>query len=352
MRPDVVPPEPAELAGYAYLLLEIKDRVRHAQVSAARRVNTELVEMYLAIGRLILDRQTDEGWGAKVIDRLSEDLKTEFPQSRGFSRRNLHYCQKSARVFGDQIVQQLVAQLPWGQITVLIDQVDEPAVREWYVAKAVEHGWSRNVLITHISTNLHTRSNDSPTPALTPTSPLDSELVRGLVKDPYRLDFLALDDGHSERQLEDAIIMKLTGFLAELGPGFAFVGRQVPLRVGDTEFFLDMLFYHLRLRRYVVIELKSGPATPEAVGKLGFYLAVVDDLHRSEEHGDEPTIGILLTGSRDDVVVGYALQGVRGPMAAVTYQALPDDVRNQLPSPAELAAVVTAPAQSPRRASR
>lgn len=352
MHRDVVPHGSAELAGYAELLIDVKERVRRAQISAVRRVNSELVEMYLAIGRMIVDRQIDEGHGSSVIDRLSRDLRAEFPQVRGFSTRNLRYCRAAARTFTNPNLQQLVANLPWGHIAVLIDQVDDHAVREWYAARAVEHGWSRNVLVTHIATSLHTRSNDSPTPALTPTSPLESDLVRGLVKDPYRLDFLSLDAGHTERQLEDAIVTKLTGFLAELGPGFAFVGRQVPLRVGATDFHLDLLFYHLRLRRYVVIELKSGPATPEAVGKLGFYLAVVDDLHRRAELGDDKTIGILLTGSRDDMVVGYALQGARGPMAAVTYQALPDDVRDQLPSPAELAAAVSGPTRSLRPASQ
>lgn len=253
MHRDVVPPESAELAGYGELLVEIKDRVRHAQVSAARRVNTELVEMYLAIGRMILDRQVDEGWGAKVITRLAEDLRAEFPRARGFSGRNLRYCRTAARIFADPIGQQLVAQLPWGHVTVLLDRVTDADTRRWYTAKAVQHGWSRNALATHIATDLHARSNDSPTPALTPTSPLESDLVRGLVKDPYRLDFLSLEAGHSERQLEDAIVTKLTGFLAELGPGFAFVGRQVPLRVGATDFHLDLLFYHLKLRRYVVV---------------------------------------------------------------------------------------------------
>lgn len=175
MRRDVVPPEGTELAGYAELLVEIKDRVRHAQVTAVRRVNTELVEMYLAIGCLILDRQSDEGWGARVIG------------------------QRAAEVFGDEMVQQPVGQLPWGHLTVLLVRVPEPEVRLWYAAKAGQHGWSRNVLITHIVASLHTRSNDSPTPALTPTAPLDSDLVRGLVKDPYRLDFLSLDAGHTER---------------------------------------------------------------------------------------------------------------------------------------------------------
>lgn len=330
------PEHDLELAAYVDLLAKVKDQVRRSQVSASRRVNSELVEMYLGIGRLILDRQADEGWGTRVTARLSQDLKAAFPTMRGFSDRNLRYCRTAARMFPDPIGQQLVAQLPWGHITVLVDTVEEPDVRLWYATKAVEHGWSRNVLTHHVGSALHERSAFSPTPAVIPASPVDSDLVRDLVKDPYRLDFLTLDDGFSERQLEDALAADMTKLLVELGPGFAFVGRQVPLRVGETDFFIDLMFFHLRLRRFVVIELKTGRATPEAIGKLGFYLRVADDQFRSAEHGDGPTIGILLTGTRDDVVVEYALQGAAGPMASVTYQALPADVRNELPSPAAL----------------
>jgi len=200
------------------------------------------------------------------------------------------------------------------------------------------------VLTTHLATRLHERAGTSPSPAAIPTSPTDSDLVRDLVKDPYRLDFLALGEEYTERQLEDALTTQITRLLSELGPGFAFVGRQVPLRVGQTDFHLDLLFFHLQLRRFIVIELKTGTATPEAIGKLGFYLRVVDDQYRRVEHGDGPTgptIGILLTARRDDVVVQYALQGAAGPMAAVTYQALPEDVRDALPSPATLSAALT-----------
>ena len=224
----------------------------------------------------------------------------------------------------------------------LLDQLDDDRVRFWYAGKAAEQGWSRNVLTHHIATDLHARMADSPAPARIPVGPVDSDLVRDLVKDPYRLDFLDLDPGHSERQLESALADRMTALLAELGPGFAFVGRQVPLRVGQTDFYHDLMYFHLELRRFVVIELKTGPATPEAIGKLGFYLKVVDDQYRKSGHGDGPTIGILLTGSRDNIVVEYTLQGTNGPMASVTYQALPQPLRDRLPSPAALAAAVTA----------
>lgn len=322
--------------GYADLLDAAKDRVRRARISAARRVNSELVLMYLELGQLILDRQADEGWGTRVIHHLAKDLTEAFPGQRGFSERNLRYCRTSARMFPPPIGPQLVAQLPWGHVRTLTDKVEAQELRLWYAAQAVEHGWSRNVLEHHIGTQLHTRVDRSPTPTQIPVGPVDSDLVRDLVKDPYRLDFLELDAAHSERQLENAMAHRMTALLAELGPGFAFVGRQVPLRVGESDFYLDLLFFHLQLRRFVVVELKTGKATPEAIGKLGFYLAVVDDQYRQQAHGDGPTIGILLTGTRDDVVVEYALGTTTGPMAAVTYQALPEPLRTQLPSPEAL----------------
>lgn len=333
---------PTTPEGYAELLAAVKDRIRRAHISAARRVNSELVLMYLELGQLILDRQADEGWGTRVLERLAEDLQSEFPGQRGFSRRNLHYCRRAASIFAAEEVQQVAALLPWGHVMVLVDKLDDDQLRHWYAAQAVENGWSRNVLEHHISAQLHTRVGHSPTPAQIPVGPIDSELVRDLVKDPYRLDFLELDDGHSERQLENAMAHRMTTLLAELGPGFAFVGRQVQLRVGESDFYLDLLFFHLHLRRFVVVELKTGKATPEAIGKLGFYLAVVDDQYRQEDHGDGPTIGILLTATRDNVVVEYALGTTTGPMAAVTYQALPEPLRTQLPSPETLTHAITA----------
>lgn len=224
----------------------------------------------------------------------------------------------------------------------LTDKVHDDEIRHWYASRAAEHGWSRNVLQHHIATELHTRVDRSPTPAQIPVAPAESDLVRDLVKDPYRLDFLDLDPGHTERQLENAMAHRMTTLLAELGPGFAFVGRQVPLHVGDSEYRADLVFYHLELRRFIVIELKAGAATPEAVGKLGFYLRVFDDRMRKEDRGDGPTIGILLTGSRDNLVVEYALGASTGPMTAVTYQALPDPLRDQLPTPETLSQVIRA----------
>lgn len=335
-----------ELAGYGELLEQVKDQVRTARVQAARTVNTELIGLYWQIGRLILDRQASQGWGTKVISRLAADLRAEFPGMRGFSQRNLVYMRTFATAFADAeqaITQQAVARLPWGHVTVLLDRVDEPTVRAWYAAQAAEHGWSRATLTHHIATGRHGRLGAAPNnfPATLP--PAESELAREIVADPYDLDFLALDPGYTERELEDALVARLTHFVSELGAGFSFVGRQYRLAVGEQDYYLDLLFFHLGLRRFVVFELKVGGAEPEHLGKLNFYVNAVDDLLRRPEYGDGGSIGILLAADRDDVVVEYALRGMDTPLAVSTYtthHALPDEVRPALPSPDDLADVV------------
>lgn len=357
--------DPAELpAGYGDLLSDVSAQVRVSRVQAARKVNTELVLLYWRIGRLILHRQAAEGWGTQVIARLAEDLRAEFPAMRGLSARNLTYMRTFAASTeqstgtGDEghaegraedraegraeVAQQPVAQLPWGHITVLLDKVPDAAARDFYAAHAVAEGWSRAVLTQHIATKRHERAGGAVT-NFAATLPGDSDLLQEIVQDPYNLDFLTLDPGFSERQLEDALIERLTHFLAELGEGFAFVGRQYRLQVGGQEFFADLLFFHLGLRRYVVFELKVVPAAPEHLGKLNFYVNAIDDLMRRPEHGDGATIGILLAATRDDVVVEYALRGMDTPLAVSTYtteQALPEDIRTSLPSAADLADVV------------
>lgn len=330
-------------AGYGELVEQVKAEVRAARVRAARVVNVELIDLYWRIGRLLLDQRREQGWGAKVVERLSADLRAEFPGIRGLAPRSLEYMQAFASAWPLPIAQQPVARLPWGHITVLLDRLDDQDIRDWYAAQDVRHGWSRSVLSHHIDTGRHIRVGAAPNNLADVLPAAESDQVREILQDPYDLDFLALDPGHSERDLEEALIASLTQFLGELGTGFAFVGRQYRLPVGDREFFLDLLFFHLGLRRFVIFELKSGEVEPEHIGKLNFYVNVVDDLLRRPEHGDGPTIGILLAASRDDVVVEYALRGVTAPMAIstfITHRALPDDVRSALPTPADLAAVV------------
>lgn len=342
MTEPALPEGPVPPPGYTDLLEQVKQEVAAARVLAARVVNTELVVLYWRIGTLIRQRRLAEGWGSRVVARLAEDLRAAFPAMRGFSPRNLVYMQTLAGVVGAEIAQQPVAQLPWGHVTVLLDKLGDQGQREFYAARAAAYGWSRAVLTHHIATGLHERAGEAVTnfPA---TLGLESDLVAEIVQDPYNLDFLALESGFSERHLEDALVARLTHFLAELGEGFAFVGRQYRLTVGDQDFFADLLFFHLGLRRYVVFELKVGAAAPEHLGQLNFYVNVVDDLMRRPEHDDGPTIGILLAATRDDVVVEYALRGFDTPLAVSTYTtaaALPDDVREALPSVEDLAAVV------------
>jgi len=334
--PDALP------ASYGELLEQVKTQVRTARVQAARVVNTELVVLYWRIGRLILSRQEGQGWGTRVIDRLAADLRTEFPGMRGFSPRSLAYMRRLAAAYPEEILQQSAAQLPWGHLMVLLDRVPDQQARDWYAAQAVEHGWSRAIMTHHIAADRHSRTGRAVT-NFAAALPPGSDLAHEIVADPYDLDFLTLDPDYSERDLEDALVAQLTEFLAELGAGFSFVGRQYRLPVGDSDFFVDLLFFHLGLRCFVVFELKVGPAQPGHLGQLHFYVNVVDDLLRRPEHGDGPTIGILLATDRNDTVVEYALRGYDTPLAVSTYtthRALPSEVRDALPSPEELGDVV------------
>ncbi|MFC1405334.1 MULTISPECIES: YhcG family protein [Streptacidiphilus] len=324
--------------GYADLLHDIKSEITSARIRAHRAVNTEQIELYWRIGRLILTRQEKEGWGAQVVDRLAADLRTTHPGQRGFGRSNLQYMLKMARTWPEPIVQQPVGQLPWGHITVLLDKTNTPAELDFYTRSAVQHGWSRAMLQHWITSGLHLSQGAAQTNFATTVIPEQSDAVRELVKDPYRLEFLGLDGDHAERDFEDALVARLIEFLTELGVGFSFVGRQYRVLVGGEEFRIDLLFYHCKLHRYVVFELKTRTARPEHVGKLGFYVAVVDDLVRDKERDDE-TIGILLSAGRNHAAVEYALQNHNRPLAVSSYVGLPRQVRELLPSSEDLARV-------------
>jgi predicted nuclease of restriction endonuclease-like (RecB) superfamily len=328
--PDIVP-LPAD---YAAWLSELKTRIHTAQQRASLAVNRELVLLYWQIGRDILARQGREGWGAKVIERLAQDLRNAFPDMKGFSPRNLKYMRTFAEAWPDEpFVQGVLAQLPWYHQLALLDKLPGPETRRWYAAKAIEHNWSRNVLVMQIETRLLERSGQAVTNfPLTLPKP-QSDLARESIKDPYRFDFLGLTDEAQEREIEHALVKHVTEFLLELGAGFAFVGRQVLLDVGGDEFFIDLLFYHLKLRCYVVIELKGGKFKPEHLGQLGFYLTAVDRQVKSEH--DNPTIGLLLCKSKNKVVAEYALGDKSQPMGIAEYKlldALPAELQTSLPS--------------------
>ena len=330
-----------EPAGYGELLATLKTEVRAAQHRAHRVVNTELLNLYWRIGRAILDRQSAEGWGTRVIDRLAGDLRAEFPQMRGFSRSNLHYMRSVAEAWPDPIVQRSVGQLPWGHVTVLLDRLDEQEVRDWYAGQALERGWSRAMLLNQIKGQLHQRIGAAPSNFVEQLPRADSDLAHQLTRDPYVFDFLELTDAVTERDLENALMDQLQRTLSEFGRGFSFVGRQVHFGVDGRDFYLDLLFFHVEQLRYVVVELKIGRFEPDYTGQLGFYVSLVDDrLRKADRHA--PTVGILLCAARDDRVVRYALAGSAQPIAVAdyTYEPVPADAQPMLPTGAELADVV------------
>jgi len=320
--------------GYTDWLSDLKTRIHTAQQRAALAVNRELVLLYWQIGRDILERQAKQGWGAKVIERLAHDLRTAFPDMKGFSRANLMYMRAFAEAWPDaEIVQQAVGQLPWGHNLVLLTKLKDPAMRLTYAQRAIQHGWSRNVLNIHIETQRIEREGQAVTNFAAQLPAPHSDLARESLKDPYRLDFLGLGKDAEERAIELALVQHITQFLLELGAGFAFVGRQVHIEVGGDDFFIDLLFYHLKLRCYVVVELKAGAFKPEHTGQLSFYLSAVDSQMKAEQ--DNPTIGLLLCKSQNRVVAEYALRDSNKPIGVAEYQllaALPADLQTSLPS--------------------
>ena len=328
--PSLTPPP----AGYTDWLAELKARIHSAQQRAALAVNRELVLLYWQIGRDILDRQAREGWGAKVIERLAHDLRTAFPDMKGFSRANLLYMRAFAQAWPEPgIVQQLVGQMPWGHNLVLLAKLKTPERRLAYAERAVQHGWSRSVLEMQIETRRIEREGQAVTNFAQRLPAPGSDLAQQSLHDPYLFDFLGLGNQADERAIESALVQHVTRFLLELGAGFAFVGRQVHLDVGGDDFFIDLLFYHLKLRCYVVIELKADKFKPEHLGQLGFYLTAVDRQVKGEH--DNPTIGLLLCKSKNKVVAEYALGDSTQPMGIAEYkltESLPADLQTGLPS--------------------
>jgi predicted nuclease of restriction endonuclease-like (RecB) superfamily len=326
--------------GYEKFLGELKERIRTAQLRAAVSVNRELVLLYWQIGRDILARQKEHGWGAKVIDRLAGDLRQEFPGMEGFSPRNLKYMRAFALAWPDEsIVQQAAAQIPWFHNCVLLDKVKDQSEREWYVQETISNGWSRNVLVHWIESDLQKRQGKASTNFQRSLPRLQSDLARELLKDPYDFQFLATAREAEEREIERGLVAHIREFLLELGAGFAFLGKQFHLEVGGEDFFIDLLFYHVKLRCYVVIELKAGPFKPEYAGKMNFYLSAVDELLRHPD--DKPSIGIILCKTKNRVVAEYALRDLAKPVGISNYvtklvESLPKEFRGSLPSPEEL----------------
>lgn len=327
-------------ADYSDWLRQLKADIASAQYRAGLAVNAELVGLYGRIGRDILQRQQTQGWGAKVIDHLAKDLKEAFPDIKGFSSRNLKYMAFFAQHCPNgQIGQQAAAQLPWFHIVTLLTKVADTKDREWYAVQAVQYGWSRTTLELNIKNQLKLRQGSAVSNFAARLPAEVSALAQETLKDPYLFDFLGLGEDAHERDIENALIQHITRFLLELGAGFAFVGRQFRLEVAGDEFFIDLLFYHIRLKCYVVVELKAGSFKPEHAGKLNFYLAAVDAQIKAED--DKPTIGLLLCRQQNRLVAEYALSGIEKPIGVAEYQLLrhlPENLQGKLPSIADIEA--------------
>ncbi len=355
--------QPEAIVDYTDLLDAIKQRVERSRIRAAMAANAELVALYWDIGRMILARQKREGWGSKVIDRLARDLQKSFPGRKGFSPRNLKYMRSLAAAWPDglarnppslpasdaadepekqsegAIVQAPLAQLPWYHHTILLDKLSSPELRIWYAAQAIEHGWSGNVLALQIDGQLHQRVGKAVTNFDHTLPPERSDLAQSITKDPYLFDFLDLQPEDNERRVEDGLVAQVEKFLLELGAGFALVGRQIHLEVGGRDFYLDLLFYHWKLRAFVVIDLKAREFTPEAAGKMNFYLSAVDERYRQND--DHPSIGLILCRSSNRVMAEYALRDISKPIGVSGYvthlvDSLPEALRGSFPSVDEI----------------
>ena len=338
-----VAPAAASLpASYAATLQEIKSHLRSARVRAVLAANPIVIEAYWHTGKIILRRQSEAAWGAKVIDRLAADLREEFPDMGGLSPRNLLAMKIFAREFPEgPIAQQPVAQLPWGHVLQIMQRLKAPAAREFSIREAVAHGWSRSILEIQIQGQLHLRAGKAVNNFALTMPPAESDMAAQLFKDPYLFDFIGTADPRREAEVEQALMDHVQRFLLELGAGFAFVGRRVHLEVGGDDFYLDLLFYHLRLRRYVVIELKARAFEPGDVGQINLYRAAVDDLLRHPD--DQPTIGLLLCRGKNKLVVEYALSGLDQSIAVADWkkqitETLPAEFQGSLPTIAEIEA--------------
>ena len=328
----------ATLDEYVGSLAAIKVEIQMARTRAVLAVNGELTALYWRIGRMIVDLQTAQGPRSRVVERLSVDLRRDFPSMKGLGRANLNYMRAFALAwsYDDPSFQQLVGKIPWGHNVVLLDRLAGDVERRWYAAKAVEYGWSRAVLTHQIMSKLHLRSGAALSNFADVFPPAESELLQQVTKDPYNFEFLGIDEAARELDLERALIAHVQRFLIELGQGFAFVGRQHAIVVSGQDYFIDLLFFHIPTKRYVVLELKREAFTPEAIGKLNFYVNVIDDQLRVA--GENATIGLLLCAHRDEKVVRYALSGVKTPLAVAGYTLgeMPADAQIALPAEAGL----------------
>ncbi len=338
---------------YKDWIISLKQKVRSAQLKAAVKINVELLQLYWDLGADIVSQQSQRSWGDGFLTHLSRDLISEFPDMKGFSRSNLERIRKwylfwlkcdsisaqAVRKLENVMLEQRFLQIPWGHNIVIIEQCKNIDDAAWYVSKTIEHGWSRAVLVHQIESGLINREGKSISNFPTTLPEPLSDLAQQTVKDPYIFDFLSLTSDYTERDLENSLVEHVSKFLLELGAGFAYIGRQVPLSVGDSDFFIDLLFYHIKLHCYIVIELKTTKFEPEHAGKLNFYIKAVDAQLRTEL--DAPTIGIIICKKRDKLVAEYALSDINKPIGVSEYrltESLPDQLKSSLPSIEEIEA--------------
>jgi len=358
---------------YRDWLIGLKGKIRSAQLKAAVAVNSELISLYWELGKMIIEKQTAYGTG--FLEQLSKDLKAEFPNMQGFSRRNLSYTVRFYQFYSSSIwqqavaklpksendrkeqqpidqlqtnseivqqavvpiMQQAVAQIPWGHNILIFSKSRDVAEAHFYIQKTIENGWSRSVLQHQIESKLYERQGKAITNFKNTLPDTSSDLAHQLLKDPYQFDFLTLTENYKERELENALVENITKFLLELGSGFAYVGKQVPMKLGDQEYFIDLLFYHLKLRAYVVIELKATDFIPEYAGKLSFYLSAANDILRHPT--DNPTIGLMICKNKNSIIAEYALKNINQPIGVTEYQLtklFPEEFKSSLPTIEEI----------------
>lgn len=339
--------ESVEKSDYKIFLNEITNQIKDAQVRAVTSVNKELLKLYWNLAKQIIEKQKKSSWGDGILESISRDLKKEFPSMKGFSERNLQYMRKWYN-YWSEIPPQLVAELgeeflfniPWGHHREILTKTKSKKEAIFYLAKTIENSWSRNVLILQIENRLYDRQGGSISNFKEKLPAIHSDLARETLKDPYCFDFLTLTESYNERELESKLVENITKFLLELGQGFSYIGRQYKMEVSNKDFYIDLLFYHVKLHCYVVIELKAGEFKPEYVGKLNFYISVVDDI-LVDKKIDKPTIGLLICKSKDNTIVEYSLRNIEKPIGVSEFklsEVLPEEYKNALPSIEEIEA--------------
>lgn len=328
---------------YKEWILEIKNKIRSTQIKTAIAVNTALINFYWELGQMISEKESS--WGNKVLETLSKDLQSEFPEMKGFSLTNLKYCKLFYNYFSirpqveDEFQKNVIFQLPWGHIKLIINKIKDTSESQFYINETIENNWSRDVLALQIKTDLFKRQGKSITNFKNTLPEPFSELAQQTLKDPYIFDFMTMSKPYYEKDIEKQLVSHVTKFLLELGKGFAFVGQQYHLEIAENDYYIDLLFYHIKLKCYVVIELKNTKFTPEYAGKLNFYLSAVDSLVKTEE--DKPTIGILLCRDKNNIEAEFALRDINKPMGVSEFQfteILPDELKSSLPTIQEIEA--------------